>query len=78
MKENNYFPSVVVGGEEWVGKTPLDLTTAYDEALRMKTERNAEEASVKVFTPGAFIIRNWKLGKYNKLAGSFLYSIPVR
>lgn len=78
MKENrNYYPSIVIDGQEWTDMNPSDCGTAYSEASRMKSEYGAQSASVKVFTQGALIIRNWKEGQYNRVKGAYLYSIPV-
>ena len=73
----NYYPSIVIDGQEWTGMNPSDCGTAYSEASRLKNEYGAEKASVKVFTKGALIIRNWKEGRCNRVEGSYLYSIPV-
>lgn len=78
MKETrNYYPSIVIDGQEWMDMNPSDCGTAYSEASRMKREYGAQSASVKVFTQGALVIRNWKEGRCNRVKGSFLYSISV-
>ena len=75
--EYNYFPMIVINGEEWVSLTPMDCATAFSTAIRMKAERNAEYACVKVFEKDRMRIDSWKMGKYRAFTGIYLYRIDV-
>ena len=75
--ERSYYPAVTINGEEWVGYEPMNCANAYDEAVRMKTERNAEKACIKVCIPDFVIVHSWKEGKYTKHKGIYLYAIPI-
>ena len=77
MKETrNYVPTVTINGEEWVGE-PMDCATAYTEAVRMKTERHAEKAGVKVFHQNHLFIKSWKDGIHYYRKGAYLYTLSV-
>ena len=76
-KEKNYRHYIIVNGEEWTSSQPADISSAYDEAVRMKAEYGADEAGVKVFTPGCFKIIDWEEGKYWRGKPSYLYKIVV-
>ncbi len=75
--ENNYFPSITIGEEIWVGKDPMGCAEAYAEASRMKTDYNTQKACVMVFTPDILRIVNWEKGDHRFYKGAYLYSIPV-
>lgn len=75
--QKNYHSYIVINGEEWMSSQPMDLNNAYDDAVRMKTERNADQAGVKVFTQGCMIIINWKEGLYWRGKPSYLYKIII-
>lgn len=73
----NYYPYIITNNNEWVSQEPMDLNTAYDVSVRMKNERNATEAGVKVFTQECVKIISWHEGRYWHGKGSYLYKIIV-
>ena len=74
---NNYHPSITINEQEWTSYCPMDCATAYDEAVRMKTEYGAEKACIKVFTPDFTVVHSWKNGEYTRHKGVFLYAISI-
>ena len=73
----NYYPYIIIGGEEWTSQEAMDINAAYDEAARMKAERSAEEAGVKVFTQECVKIISWTDGKYWHGHPSYLYKFVI-
>lgn len=73
----NYHPYIIVKGEEWTSPEPMPISEACDEAARIKSERNADEAGVKVFTQECMKILNWKEGRYWHGRPAYLYKLTV-
>lgn len=77
MEDKNYFPFIIVNGEEHVFPDAMNCADAVTEALRHKEERQPEVAGVKVFNKDRLRILSWKEGKYVSLQGAYLYQIIV-